>query len=78
MSTFFDLVTVACFVALVVGFVRFTERDTATLMRFVLSGVVLAIANQLGNQGHMVFGCILILGAMAFGWLSLGKPGDAP
>lgn len=74
MSTFFDALTVACFIGLVVVFFRFTERDTHTLLRFMLSGIVLAVANQLGNMGYVVLGCILVLAAVASAWLSFGRP----
>jgi hypothetical protein len=76
MATFFDALTVVCFIGLVVAFFQFTERDTATLLRYMLSGIVLAIANQLGNMGYVVFGCILVIAAMGFGWLSFTKPKD--
>jgi hypothetical protein len=71
MVTFFDALTVACFIGLVVAFLLFTERDTSTLLRYMLSGIVLAVANQLGNLGHVVFGGVLVVAALGFGWLSL-------
>jgi hypothetical protein len=74
MASFFDALTVACFIALVIAFFRFTERDTSTLLRCVLAGTALAIANQLGNTGYLVLGYALIIAAMGFGWLSLSKP----
>jgi hypothetical protein len=74
MATFFDALTVLCFLGLVVAFLRFTERNTPTLLRYLLSGIVLAVANQLGNMGFVVFGGILVIAAMGFGWLSVSKP----
>jgi hypothetical protein len=74
MITFFDALTVACFIGLVIAFFQFTEKDTPTLLRFLVSGVALAIANQLGNQGFVVLGIILVTAALGFGWLSLSKP----
>jgi nitrate/nitrite transporter NarK len=74
MATFFDALTVACFIGLVVGFFVFTERDTAALLRSMLSGTALAIANHLGNTGHEVLGYVLVVAAMGFGWLSFSKP----
>jgi hypothetical protein len=76
MTSFFDAVTVTCFIGLVFAFFRFTERDTATLLRYMLSGVALAVANQLGNLGYVVLGSILVVAAMGYGWLSLTKPGS--
>ncbi len=49
MSTFFDVVTVTCFIGLVLAFFQFTNRETRTLIHFILAGVVLAVANQAGN-----------------------------
>jgi len=74
MTTFFDALTVACFIGLVIAFFQFTERDTPTLLRYLLSGIALAIANQLGNKGYVVLGIILLIAAMGFGWLSFRKP----
>jgi hypothetical protein len=74
MATFFDALTVSCFIGLVIAFFRFTERDTASLLRCMLCAISLAIANQLGNTGHMVLGYIVVVAAMGFGWLSFRKP----
>jgi hypothetical protein len=73
MITFFDALTVACFIGLVIAFFQFTERDTPTLLRFLVAGVALAIANQLGNLGFVVLGIILVTAAMGFGWLCLSR-----
>ena len=61
MATFFDVVTVTCFVGLVIAFFQFTERETKTLVHFILAGVVFAVANQVGNSGSVVLAGILIL-----------------
>jgi hypothetical protein len=74
MITFFDALTVACFIGLIIAFFQFTERDTPTLLRFLVAGVALAIANQLGNLGFVVLGIILVTAAMGFGWLCLSRP----
>jgi hypothetical protein len=60
MTTFFDVVTVTCFVGLVIAFFQFTDRDTRTLVHFVLAGVVFAVANQVGNKGSMILALVLI------------------
>jgi hypothetical protein len=75
MATFFDALTVSCFIGLVIAFFRFTERDTPSLLRAMLCAIALAIANQLGNTGYMVLGFILVIATMGFGWLSFRKPG---
>jgi hypothetical protein len=73
MATFFDALTVACFIGLVIAFFQFTERDTQTLLRCLLCGFALAVANQLGNAGYALLGIILTVAAVGFGWLSLSK-----
>jgi hypothetical protein len=60
MTTFFDVVTVTCFVGLVIAFFQFTDRDTRTLVHFVLAGVVFAVAYQVGNRGSMILALVLI------------------
>jgi hypothetical protein len=74
MVTFFDALTVTCFIGLVVAFFQFTERDTATLLRYILSGIVLAVANQLGNVGYVLLGYALVAAAIGYGWLFVSKP----
>ena len=66
MMTPFDVVTVTCFVALVIAFFQFTDRDTRTLMHFLLASIVFAIANQLGNGGSTVLALVLILAGTAY------------
>ncbi len=72
MTTLFDIVTVLTFLGLVLAFFLWTERDTRTLLHFMVSGVVLAVANQIGNAGSIVFGFILIAAAIGYaimiGW----------
>jgi hypothetical protein len=60
MTTFFDVVTVTCFVALVIGFFQFTDRNTRALVHFLVAGVVFAVANQVGNHGETVLALILM------------------
>jgi 1,4-dihydroxy-2-naphthoate octaprenyltransferase len=78
MTTFFDALTVACFIGLVVAFFQFTERDTPTLLRALLCGFALAVANQLGNMGYGVLGITLTFAAVCFGWLSFRRPRGDP
>ena len=59
-TTFFDVITVTGFAALVLGFFQFTDRETRTLIHFVLVGIVLAVANQVGNAGAPIWALILI------------------
>lgn len=66
MSTWFDIVTVVCFLALVAAFFLLTGRETQTLMRFGLSGIVLAVANQVGNAGSSLFAALLIVAGIGY------------
>jgi hypothetical protein len=61
MTTFFDVVTVTCFVGMVIAFFKFTDQETRTLVHFILAGVVFAVANQVGNAGSTILALILIL-----------------
>ena len=66
MSTVFDVVTVTCFVGLVIAFFQFTDRETRTLVHFILAGLVFAVANQVGNAGSTLLASILILAGIAY------------
>lgn len=66
MTTVFDVVTVTCFVGLVIAFFQFTNRDQRTLLHFVLTGVVFAVANQLGNHGSPLLAILLIVAGITY------------
>lgn len=64
MTTLFDLITVACFIGMVIVFFQFTDREIRTLFQFMLAGVVLAVANQVGNAGSFLLaGALIFAGA---------------
>ena len=69
MTTFFDLVTVACFVAMAVGFFQLTDRDTRTLVHLILAGIVFAVANQVGNHGANALAAVLILAGIGYAFV---------
>jgi hypothetical protein len=73
MTTLFDVVTVTCFIGLVIAFFRFTDRDTRTLVHFVVGAIVFAVANQLGNGGRPAFGVGLLLAGICYIVLVLRK-----
>ena len=73
MATFFDVVTVTCFVGLVIAFYLFTDRETRTLVHFMLAGVVFAVANQVGNAGSVVLAGTLILAGVIYAALVARK-----
>lgn len=66
MSTFFDVVTVTCFVGLVIAFFQFTDRETRTLVHLVLVGVAFAVANQVGNAGSIVLASMLVFAGIIY------------
>jgi hypothetical protein len=69
MTTFFDVITVTCFVGLMIAFFQFTDRDTRTLMHFILAGIVFGVANQVGNRGLPVLAVILILAGAGYAFV---------
>jgi len=66
MATIFDVVTVTCFAGLVIAFFQFTDRETRTLVHFILAGVVFAVANQVGNSGSAILAVLLIVAGVAY------------
>ena len=73
MATFFDVVTVTCFVGLVIAFFKFTAHDTRTLLHCVLAGIIFAVANQLGNAGNAILASVLILAGVGYAALMMRK-----
>lgn len=73
MTTVFDVVTVTCFVGLVIAFFQFSDRELRTLLYFSLSGIVFAVANQVGNAGSIYLATGLILAGIAFAALILRR-----
>jgi hypothetical protein len=66
MATLFDVVTVTCFVGLVIAFLQFTDRETRTLMHFMLAGIVFAVANQVGNSGSTILALLLVVSGVIY------------
>ena len=69
MTTFFDVVTVTCFAALVIAFFQFTDRESRTLVHFILAGIVFGVANQVGNAGSTILALVLILAGGSYAFL---------
>jgi hypothetical protein len=74
MVTLFDVISVASFIGLVLAFFWWTERDTRTLLHFVISGTVLAIANQVGNAGQTLFAFLLIIAGIGYAVIVAWRP----
>ena len=64
--TLFDVLTVVCFLGVVAVFFQFSDREPRTLVQLLLSGVVFAVANQLGNGGWILLGSILIVAGVGY------------
>jgi hypothetical protein len=74
MVTLFDIVSVASFIGLVLAFFFWTKRDNKTLLHFVISGAVLAVANQVGNAGQTMFASILLIAGIAYAAVIAWRP----
>ena len=66
MTTFFDVITVTCFIALVIAFFQFTDRDPKRLLHFGLAGILFAVANQLGNHDQSALAFVLIVAGAGY------------
>jgi hypothetical protein len=74
MVTLFDIVSVASFIGLVLAFFFWTERDNKTLLHFVISGAVFAVANQVGNAGQTIFAFVLLIAGIAYAIVMAWRP----
>ena len=79
MTGFFDILTIACFVLMVIAFFVWTDRDTNMLLHLLICAVMFAVANQLGNRGSPILALILTAAGAGYALLIfLGrKPGDS-
>ena len=66
MTTLFDVITVTCFVALVLAFFMFADGNRKVLGRLLISAAVFAVANQLGNSGWTALAAALIIAGSAY------------
>ena len=73
MITLFDVISVTCFIGLVIAFFRFTEQDTRTLLQFLVSGIAFAIANQVGNAGSAALATVLVIAGVGYAWMNVRK-----
>jgi predicted branched-subunit amino acid permease len=69
MITSFDIITVACFIGLVVAFLRYTDHEIRTLLQFLISAIVFAVANQLGNSGSILLAGALVVAGIGYALL---------
>jgi hypothetical protein len=66
MSTFFDFVTLGCFLVLVLAFFFFTNREPKIVLNFLICAGLFAVANQLGNAGSTIFASGLIAAGILY------------
>jgi peptidoglycan/LPS O-acetylase OafA/YrhL len=71
MSEPFDILTIACFLLIGVGYLVWSDREIRTLLQLSICGLALAIANQLGNNEWSIFAIILIVAALGYALLVL-------
>jgi hypothetical protein len=71
--TLFDVLTVVCFTGLVIAFFQWTARGNRTLLHLLISSVLFAIANQIGNAGLPLFGLILVVAGAGYAALIIGE-----
>jgi hypothetical protein len=64
--TLFDVVTLACFVAMAGAFFWFAAGDVRKLPQLILSGIVFGVANQLGNADYVLLASILIVAGAGY------------
>jgi xanthine/uracil permease len=69
MNSIFDIVSLALFFCGVAAFVFLTDRGPATVSRLLVSGVAVAVANQLGNAGHEFLAGALLVAAGVYAFL---------
>jgi xanthine/uracil permease len=69
MDTIFDIVSVVLFLSGVAAFVFLTDRSPATVSRLLVSGVAIAVANQLGNAGHEILAGALLVAASVYAFI---------
>jgi hypothetical protein len=67
----FDILTVACFLLVVLAFFLWTDRDQRTLLHLLVSAVAFAVANELGRTGSPILATVLIAAGVAYALLVL-------
>jgi hypothetical protein len=66
MTTLFDFVTVACFLAMAGAFFFLTEREPRTMLHLLIAGTAFAVANQLGNAEYVVAGWVVLVAGAGY------------
>jgi hypothetical protein len=66
MSTIYDFITVAIFIALVGMFLQFSRKEDQDIGAYVWPMLGCAIGNFLGNEGFVIPAWIVIAGTCAY------------
>jgi len=66
MTTLFDVLSVTCFVGLVIAYLQFSNREPRTLVHLILAGVVFAVTNQIGNAGSFGLATLLMIAGVTY------------
>jgi xanthine/uracil permease len=69
MNSIYDIVSVVLFFCGVAAFVFLTDRKPTTVSRLLVSGVAVAVANQLGNAGHDFLAGALLVAASVYAFI---------
>lgn len=73
MTTFFDVLTVGCFLIMAIAYFLFSARDTRTLLHLLLSGILFGVANQLGNAGFPLLAIVLVVAGAVYSALIIRR-----
>ena len=73
MTTVFDFVTVALFLAIAGAYFIWGAGDTRLLQQLLLSGIALAVANQLGNRGYEVIAAATAIAGAGYAFFVLRR-----
>lgn len=77
MTTFFDFLTVACFLITAVAFFLLTARHIRTLVQLLVPGILFAISNQAGNAGWTILALALVAAGAGYAAYVIGNARDA-
>ena len=77
MTTFFDFLTVACFLIMAIAFFLLTERHIRTLLQLLVPGILFAISNQAGNAGWTILALVLVAAGAGYAAYVIKKAHDA-
>ena len=66
MSTIYDIVSVVLFLSVVAAFLTLTDRQPGTVSRLLISGVAIAVGNQIGNNGQGLLAVALMAAGVAY------------